>query len=64
MKPHQQRVIDEKVQLDEKRQKLVIFQESEDFFVLCDEDERIYLIDQLNAMDEYSKILGKRIAKF
>ena len=61
--PHQQRVIDEKAELDARLGKLIPF--------LCSDtchglpfDERSRLNHQAEAMNEYSKILGERIANF
>lgn len=62
--PHQQRVVDEKTVLDDRREKLNAFMQGDNFFVLCDEPERIRMIDQYNAMTTYSKVLGERISAF
>jgi hypothetical protein len=63
MTPHQQQVIDEKAELDEKRTKLATFREGELFASLpAEEQER--LIRQHSCMTEYSEILGERIAAF
>lgn len=62
--PHQQRVITEKAELDEKREKLNAFMEGEQFHVVCDEVERMRMIDQYNAMTRYSEALGERIDAF
>ena len=62
--PHQQRVVAEKAELDDKRVKLDTFMNGEKFHVVCNEDERIRMIDQYNAMTTYSKVLGERIAAF
>lgn len=64
MQPHQQRVVDEKTDLDIKLSALNSFMNGDKFHVLCDEPERIRLIEQSNAMTKYSKILGERIACF
>jgi hypothetical protein len=63
MKPFQKRVIEEKAELDAKRDKLVDFFDTETFDDLWD-DEKDRLILQKKAMDEYSRILGERIANF
>jgi hypothetical protein len=64
MKDYQQRVVTEKAELYERIAKLEKFQDGEDFFRLCDEDERIRMINQLNAMYRYNEVLGQRIAAF
>ena len=63
MKPHQQRVVDEKTSLDEKISKLISFMESDASSVLSlsEEDD---LEEQLGYMEKYSEVLGRRISKF
>lgn len=61
--PHEQRVVEEKSQLDEKIKKL------SDFFAgpvypTLPNDDRILLIEQRTQMMEYSNTLMKRIARF
>ena len=63
MKPHQQRVIDEKTELDEKLEKLNSFSQS-DIFALLAEDEKKRLARQSKIMDQYSVVLGERISAF
>ena len=63
LKPHQQRVVDEKVELDERLQKLDTFTRTTTFERL-NEDERSLLLAQASAMVKYSKILGERIKTF
>lgn len=63
MKPHQQRVIDEKTDLDEKLEKLNSFSQS-DIFALLPEDEKERLARQSKIMDRYSVVLGERISAF
>jgi uncharacterized protein (DUF169 family) len=63
MAPHQERVVVEKKELDEKIEKLTAFKEGEVFAGLpVQEQER--LSRQLRAMTEYSEILGERISEF
>jgi hypothetical protein len=63
--PHQQRVLQEKVELDEKLHKLTAFISSEKFATLVqDEDERGRLVCQEKTMKDYSAILAERIAAF
>ena len=64
LQPHQQRVVAEKAELDVKYSKLFRFIHGEQFFVLCSEAERERMTRQLNAMLEYSEILGERIEAF
>jgi len=63
MKPHQQRVVDEKSALDEKISKLVAFMDSDasEVLSLTEEDD---LEEQLGYMEKYSEVLERRISKF
>lgn len=61
--PYQQRVIDEKVELDEKIAKLEAFLITPTFLDLGIND-RILLNRQCDAMRAYSDILGRRIERF
>jgi hypothetical protein len=63
MQPHQERVVAEKKELDEKREKLGAFIEGKIFQTLPPE-ERNRLEQQAIAMTTYSTILGERIAAF
>ena len=62
--PHQQRVVDEKTELDEKLKKLTAFIDTNTVFENLPEDEKTRLVRQESCMSEYSKILGERIAAF
>lgn len=63
--PHQQRVVAEKAELDEKIKKLYAFIGSPTFKrVVPDPLEQNRLYRQLDVMQEYSGILGWRIAAF
>lgn len=63
--PHQQRVLDEKRELDEKLQKLTAFISSEKFSTIVqDEAERGRLVCQEETMKDYSAILAERIEAF
>lgn len=63
--PHQQRVLDEKRELDEKLQKLTAFISSEKFTTIVqDEAERGRLVCQEETMKDYSAILAERIEAF
>ena len=65
MQPHQERVVVEKNELDEKLSKLkgFVFGDGRIFKTL-DPEERNRLEDQFTAMKKYSDILGARIAAF
>ena len=63
MAPHQQRVVDEKAELDEKLTKLVAFF-GNPLWATLPSDERARLSRQSEVMREYSEILGERIAAF
>lgn len=63
MAPWQQRVVDEKAQLDERFVKLGKFMEDNAFFQLP-EAERERLKRQYAAMKAYTEVLGERIAEF
>lgn len=64
MQPHQERVVAEKNELDDKLSKLTKFIESSDLFKDLVESEKSRLVKQAVAMREYSSILGERIANF
>ena len=63
MQPHQQRVIDEQFELDQKLEKLTAFFKTQIFSDL-DIEEQCRLRAQAYHMNEYSKTLGERISKF
>ena len=63
LQPHQQRVVAEKAAHDENLTKLLSFHGTATFAGL-DEAEQNRLVRQSAAMDDYSKILGERIAAF
>jgi hypothetical protein len=63
MKPHQERVITEKAELDLKRQKLTAFIGGDTYRTLASV-EQSRLNRQLEAMTLYSNILGERITAF
>lgn len=65
LQPYQQRVVDEKKELDEKLAKLDKFTRADNFeSIVGDIDECNRLRDQADYMFRYSKILGERIASF
>ncbi len=61
--PHQQRVVDEKIDLGEKISKLVDFLDTPVFAGLA-LDEQLRLKKQVVAMDQYFTILTERISAF
>lgn len=63
MKPHQQRVVDEKAELDEKLKNLTVFYNTTVFDAL-DPAEKDRLLLQGRLISEYSDVLGQRIAAF
>lgn len=63
MKPHQERVVTEKTELDDKRGKLTAFIGGDTYRTL-DQVEQSRLNRQLEAMTLYSNILSERIAAF
>lgn len=63
MKPHQERVVTEKSELDEKRYKLTAFTFSDTFAALPKEEQE-RLNRQHSIMEQYSNVLGERIAAF
>ena len=63
--PHQQRVVQEKEELDEKLSKLSAFIDSPNFTITVkDENESARLVCQEEIMKDYSEILAERIAAF
>jgi hypothetical protein len=61
--PYQQRVVDEKTELDDKLSRLKPFLLTEKFSSLP-QAERDRMVRQAGAMEDYSTILGERIAAF
>ena len=61
--PHQQRVVDERTELDAKIEKLSAFIVGE-IFKRLSEDEQSRMVRQKSAMSEYSDVLSDRIAAF
>jgi hypothetical protein len=65
MRPdYQQRVIDEKSELDDKISKLGDFISSSSIFQSLPSEEKERLVRQKSCMGEYSEILGERISAF
>ena len=61
--PHQQRVIEEKQELDTKREKLGEFKNT-DMFLSLPWQEQERLNTQAHIMTMYSSVLGERIRNF
>jgi len=64
MEPHQQRVIDEKKELDERAKKLSDFIGFSPVFKSIAEDEQERMKVQNDLMWQLSEVLGQRIAAF
>jgi hypothetical protein len=64
MQPHQQRVVDEKAELDTKAKALSEFIGNNPIFETLDPAEQERLKVQNDVMWQYSEILGARIAAF
>ena len=64
MRPHQQRVLDEKRELDERLVKLSEFISASAIFKALDDQDRNLMRDQQRAMMDYSDALEGRIARF
>lgn len=66
LQPHEERVIVEKRELDDKLAKLkaFCFDPGSPLFKALAPADRDLLEDQYTAMDQYSTILGKRIDRF
>lgn len=63
MQAHEQRVIEEKKELDQKLEKLNAFTGTPTFSALGEEDTML-LLKQLRVMEQYSSILQQRIDRF
>lgn len=63
MQPYQQRVVEEKSELDKKIKALNTFIMTTNFSTL-DPKEQDRLLGQVSAMEIYTAILGERIAAF
>ena len=64
MQPHQQRVVDEKAELDDKIVKLDYFTQTSPHWAGLPQEEKDRLTEQLAVMQKYSDILAARIAAF
>jgi hypothetical protein len=64
MQPHQERVVQEKEELDKKANALSDFIGNSPIFETIDPEEQERLKEQNDIMWQYSEVLGKRIAAF
>lgn len=64
MEAHQQRVVDEHDQVDERLEKLHVFIEDNPIFRGMNKMDQRLLVDQRHAMTVYRDILRMRIARF
>ena len=64
MLTHQDRVVAERDELRDRREKLAAFIGSNPIFATIPEDERVRLRKQLEVMSQYEQILNERIANF
>jgi hypothetical protein len=64
MKAYQERVVEEKKELDKKIEALDNFVNANEAYADLDEEEQDRLTAQRTAMGEYSDILGERIEAF
>lgn len=64
MAPHQERVVNEKRELDEKLTKLDSFVRENPLYWTLDGAEQGRLLDQQRYMRKYSEVLGERIEAF
>lgn len=63
MQPHQERVVAEKIELDDKLAKLMAFFDGPTYKGLTEAEQK-RLVAQSGVMKEYSDILGQRISAF
>lgn len=63
MKPHEQRVVDEKNELGEKLEKLLTFLQT-DLYKSLNEKEQELLYFQSQVMEDYYEVLQQRIDLF
>ena len=63
MQPHQERVLQEKADLDDRLAKLTTFLETDTFRALPEEDRELLFL-QWGLMQDLSDILAKRIGRF
>ena len=64
MQPHEQRVLVEKEQLDERLRNLTRFIDKAPAFNELAPEDKTLLRQQQDLMERYSEVLGERIARF
>jgi len=64
LQPHQQRVIDERKELDDKIKKLRPFILDNPIFLTLETEEQIDLKSQYEFMNKYLSVLDRRIGRF
>ena len=64
LQPHQQRVVEEKEELDVKIKALQTFIERNEMFYPMSTEEKSDMRRQLHMMETYSQILQRRINRF
>jgi hypothetical protein len=64
MKPYQERVVEEKKELDARIEKLRYFIHANDDYAGLPKEEKARLNEQLDLMARYSEILGERRKNF
>lgn len=64
MRDHEQRVVDELVALNDKKDKLKAFIDTAPGFKKLDQIDSALLLEQYAVMEQYANILQKRIEKF
>jgi hypothetical protein len=64
LQPHQQRVIDERKELDDKIKKLGPFILDNPIFLTLETEEQIDLKSQYEFMNKYLSVLDRRIGRF
>ena len=64
MQPHEERVVTEKNELDDKLVKLQDFIETNKIFQLLPKEDKELLERQEVHMSDYSQVLSERIARF
>jgi hypothetical protein len=64
LQPHQQRVVDEKIELTDKVEKLHTFIHENPIFGKLEKGDQDLLVKQHQVMYDYSKILSARIDRF
>ena len=64
LEPHQQRVLDEKIELEDRFKKLDQFILDNPIFQSLSEEDQVLMKDQKRYMEGYLSVLEKRISNF